>query len=101
MPARIMKQHKSEESSCFRRRFRTHQRPYQPTKTDCFGAKISPEQWLPSSCRITFVEDEVDDGEYCVEPRRHIACIGHFVGNECVANLPLRPDQPLRHRRWR
>ena len=70
-------------------------------KTDGLGAEIGPHQRPAPGRRVAFVEDEIDDGQYRVQPRGQIVLAGHGVGNPGVANLALGAHEPLRHRRRR
>jgi hypothetical protein len=96
-----VKQHQCEQTGCLRRRSRRHQRPYQARQTDGLGAKIGPHQRPASRGGITFIEDEIDDGENGVEASRHFAGDRHAIGNTGIADLSLRPHQSLGHGRGR
>jgi len=52
----------------------------------------------PTCRRVAFIEDEVDNGQHSIEPLRHLVGRGNGIGYSGIANLPLGPDQPLRHR---
>ena len=98
--ARIVKQHEGDERRGFPRR-RRHQRPHQTAQTDGLGAEVGSHERRASSSRIPFVEDEIDHRQHRVEPRGHVAGVGHGIRDSRVANLTLCPHDPLRHRRWR
>lgn len=99
--ARIVKQHQREERRRFRRRARRHQGPDEPGQADRLGAELAPHQRFPARGRVAFVEDEIDDRQHGVQPRRHVARVRNRIGNSGVANLALRAHEPLRHRRRR
>ena len=49
--------------------------------------------------RVALVEDQVDDREHRLQPRRQVGLARHAVGDPRVADLALGAHQPLRHRR--
>ena len=92
-----MQQHESEQPVNFSRRWWRHQPSNQTPKADRLSAQIGPYQRFASSRHITFVEDEIDHSQHRVETRGQLVRVGHLVRNSCVANLALRPHEPLRH----
>ena len=48
---------------------------------------------------VPLVVDQVEDGEHGTQPVRQLSRLGHAVGDLSVADLALRPHDPLRHRR--
>ena len=53
----------------------------------------------PRARRVALVEDEVEDGEHRAQPLRQQVVGRDAEGDAGVADLPLRADEPLRHRR--
>ena len=96
----IVKQHQREQTGCFRGR-RCHQRSHQPAETDCLHTKIGSHERTGSRRSVAFIEDEIDYGQYCLQPFVKVGRGRHHVWNARIVDFAFRPDEPLRHRRHR
>ena len=73
-----------------------HEHREKRRQPDRLGTELPPHR-RP----VAGVEDEVDDGEHAPQPLRQQVRRRHPQRNGRVADLPLRPHQPLRERRLR
>ena len=94
----IVKKHQREETGRFRGR-RCHQHSHQPAETDCLHTKIGSHERTGSRRSVAFIEDEIDYGQYCVQPLVKVCRGRHHVWNARIVDFAFRPDEPLRHRR--
>ena len=98
---RVVQEHEGEEARDLPRRRGPQQRAEQPCQADGLGAEIGAHERLAARGRVPFGEDEIEDGEDGVEPRRHVRRAGDGVRDAGVADLGLGADEPLGHRRGR
>ena len=76
-----------------------HELDEQSAEPDRLAAEILANEPIAAARRVAFVEDEVDDGQHRAESCRQLRRLGHTVRDARVADLPLRTNEPLRHRR--
>src|SRR6185503_16003586 len=66
-----------------------------------FCAEILPYNRLACTCRVAFIENQVDDVKHSVESLGKVGTRRDLIRNPRVADLSLRADDSLRHCRWR
>jgi hypothetical protein len=76
-----------------------HQPGQQPGEADGLAAQIGADEVIAGRGGVALVEDEVDDRQHERQPAGQFLVAGHPVGDASGADLPLRPDQSLGHRR--
>ena len=68
---------------------------------DGLVAQLPADQRLPVGGHVPLGEDQVDDAQHRVEPPGELVPARHPERDPGLADLPLRPHQPLGHRRLR
>ena len=92
-----MEEHQREQAE--RLRLVGHQDGEQLREPDRLLAEVGADVLAAAARRVALVEDEIQDGEHRAKPLWE-----HVVGWDAerdpgIADLPLRADEPLRHRR--
>ncbi len=95
--ARLGQQHQREQPRSLR--LIGHQLGQQPGEPDGLGAQVGARELGARRRDVALIEDQVEHGEHRVEALGQVALVRHPVGDARVADLRLRPDDPLRHRR--
>ena len=94
---RVLEEHEREQAGDLR--LVGHQRAENTRQPDRLGAELPPHERLARGRRVALVEDEVEGGEHGAEPVGQLVVGRHDVRDARVADLPLRPHEPLLHRR--
>ena len=95
----VMEQHQRQQPG--RLGLVGEQRDHDPCQADRLGAQLAADQRIARGRGVALVEHEVEDVEDAVEPLGQELGRRHAVGDPGVADLALRPDQPLREGRLR
>ena len=93
---RRLKRHQRHQRVHARRRDRGSRD--QPSESQRLKAEILADQIGAGLCGIALVEHEIDHFEHRVEARRQLRARRHVERQALIANLPLRPHQPLGNR---
>ena len=75
-----------------------HQRRHRPRQPDRLGAEIDADQLGARGCRVSLVEQQVQDGEHTGGPFREQLGGRHAVWDPRTDDLVLGAHQPLGHR---
>ena len=97
--AGVVEQHEREQAEDLG--FIGHQLGEQTAEADRLAAEVPPHEGVACGGGVALVEDEVDDLQHRREALGQQVIRGHAVGDVGVADLALRPHEPLRHRRLR
>jgi len=93
---RLGQQHEGEQSRCLG--LVGHQPGQHPGQPDRFGGQVGARELGARRRDVALVEDQIQDREHRVEAFGQVGLVGYPVGDARVADLRLRPDDPLRHR---
>jgi hypothetical protein len=96
-----VEQHQREQSGQLSRRPIPEERAHDARETDGLGGEIRPYDRCPACRGVPLVEEEVEHREHGVQALRQLIRLGDRVGDLRGGDLPLRPDETLRHRRGR
>jgi hypothetical protein len=94
---RVVQEHQGEQCRGLGGRRGLHERADQAGEPDGLDAEIAAHEGLAPGGRVALGEDQVDHRQHRVEPGRHVAGLGHGVGDARVADLALGAHEPLRH----
>ena len=90
-------QHQGEQTD--RLGFIGHQLHEDAAESDRFAREVGADEIVARRCGVAFGEDQCDRDEYDVQAVRQLGGGRDAIGGVVVAQLALRPHDPLRHRR--
>ena len=99
LPARVVEEHQRQEPEHLR--LVRHQCAEHPDEADRLGRQLAPDEPVAGGRAVALVEHEIEHAQDAIEPFRQGVVVRDSIGDPRVADLPLRPDEPLGERRLR
>ena len=94
---RVVEEHQRQQPQDLR--LVRHQRGEDPRQPDRLRRQLAPDEPIAGRRVVALVEDEVEHPQHAVEPLRQGVVRRDAIRDARVADLALRPDEPLGERR--